>query len=222
MISRQKPAALSAPTTASEPIFGNSGEKNDGEYIDGASLATDTSTSAIDDRLKPNGFRRSLSWVASRSPSRKPRYIETDSHKSQEDVTSLRSPTEASKISSIASAVYMSKPGQPENERFGQTKVAIEPDQSSLSKATMNRNSRLDESVISAPSSKPSVLQRSFSTDILPLFSGFERDLDKALRKTRVSSLHRMVQMAPDNNRRKDDLWGIFRNLEGAYLKYGC
>ena len=222
MNDHEKPTALTVPTTAGQHMselrsFKDRDDNNEEEYTS-AKSGFDS-----EEKINSNGIRHPFSWVTSRSSSRKPhpyKYVETEDPKAQEKLSSSRSWVDIGGASGSDTAVCMSKFGDAENGERGQTKGAMEQEQPVIGKVKLTRNYHLDGFIVPASDPKPSVLQRSFSTDFLPLFSGIERDLDKALRKTRVSSLHRMIQMTPDSSKGKDELWGIFRSLDGAYLKY--
>lgn len=88
------------------------------------------------------------------------------------------------------------------------------------SNPTVDNSSSIDEVAFTVPKAKPPMLQKSFSTDILPLFSGRDLDLDKVIHRSRLSSLQRIVQLVPDRDKKRDELWGVFRSLDGAFLKY--
>lgn len=68
-----------------------------------------------------------------------------------------------------------------------------------------------------APSVPP--IPKSFSTDRLPTLDHNPSVLDEAPALPKSASFERLQNMGVDTPRRKDELWGAFRHLDGEYHK---
>ena len=230
MQNRFRNVPTSEPSPTYEPLSNETtdsiikeGEDGDKATKENTNLKPAVSGSTAQEKPKINGFRRSLSWVASKSPLRGSHpYLCADAYVDtiKDKPLSRRSSMETTRDTS-ALVLGESKCGKVENEILHPREILVEHDYSMTSKPAIANSYPSDEYAVPVSNSKPPVLQKSFSTDILPLFSGRERDLDKAIHRSRLSSLQRMVQLVPDRNRKRDELSGVFRNLDGAFLKYG-
>ena len=188
------------------------------------SLLSARSGSAAHERPKVNGSRPLLSSVAPNLNSHGQRsHICADAYDDTKQKRSLnkRSSMETVETSSSAIINCRSKSGKAGNNELPPKDITARYGYWMNRKSAITKNSPIDQCAVPITDLNPPVLQKSFSTDILPLFSGRERDLDRAIHRGRVSSLQRMVQLVPDRNRKKDELWGVFRNLDGVFLKYG-
>lgn len=138
----------------------------------------------------------------------------------QDKSPSKKSSMRAMETGTSVWVIGKSKSRNVENEVLQPKETVTGQNCTAASNPTVDNSSSIDEFAITFPKMKPPVLQKSFSTDILPSFSGRELDLDKVIHRSRFSSLQRMVQLVPDRSKKRDELWGVFRNLDGAFLKY--
>ena len=74
------------------------------------------------------------------------------------------------------------------------------------------------DSFVEAPSVPP--IPKSFSTDRLPILKQKRSNLSEAPAVPRSTSYERLQGAGLESPRKKDELWGVFRNLDGEYSKF--
>ncbi len=171
----------------------------------------------LDGHHRPNGFRRSLSWVSSKTPNRKPKSIIKAVTLGEEafynhTIHSLRN------RSSTDLALFDIE--RPNAIARVANRALTDSDIASYDASIMGKKpSNSTGDTKSHFATKPKILQKSFSSDILPSISGLERDLDRALHKSRIASVQKIAQLGPESSKRKDELWSTFRSLDSAFSK---
>ena len=196
------------PETAQDPAISPNKEEADHKKTPDRGQARRSVSGSI------SNFARRRSWIGtSRSPSPSPRKnhscVQNDATSEMEEGQGQSWPLPPPK----AEEVIVNGSSQTQS-------VGVARKNSLLGRKNRRPLSSLlsRDSFVEAPSVPP--IPKSFSTDRLPILKHKRSNLSEAPAVPQSPSFERLQGSGTESPRKKDELWGIFRNLDGEYSKF--